>query len=313
MFNSYFDKKLSYKKECELKADVKLNNTYDMLFNIVIGMFEYSNYPDSINPDIVESIKLSNGFCAIGKVEGKLVSAIGSFCGNIDNNGFGEEFMGTTLNGTEVSGRIGKDIVILRNNKTYRRDIDDIYNFASDICDVDLSANSNVFFTQIAPLISADDTQTKSKIDEWLKNRKSGIPLTVVRNGGIDIFDSKKSIEVNQLYDSKEVDRLQYLDKHRDELLRRFFNQYGFAMSNSEKLAQQTEKEISVNDGQALIYPYQRLLCAKEDIEKVNKLFGTSIELKFNKLLENKFNKFIIENGGDDNENIGLNDDSKNE
>lgn len=302
MFNINFDSKLSLKKECELKTDIKIHNIYNMLYNIVIGMFEYGSIPKKLNMDIVEGIKIYNGYCGIGKINNELVACIGSFCGDIDNNGFGEDFTGTTLNGTPITGKIDEDIVILRNNKTYTKDIDDIYMFALDICDVDNSIDTNVFFTQIAPLISVNDNYAKSKLDEWFTNRRTGIPFTITKND-IDMLDNKQ-IEVNQLFDIKDVDKLQYLDKHRDELLRRFFNQYGFAMSNSEKLAQQTEKEISVNDGQALIYPYQRLQCAIEDIKKVNDIFNTNIEVSFNKLLQNKFNKFVLENGGVNDESI---------
>ena len=301
MFNINFDSKLSLKKECELKTDIKIHNIYNMLYNIIIGMFEYSNIPKKLNMDIVEGIKIYNGYCGISKINNELVACMGSFCGDIDNNGFGEDFTGTTLNGTQIKGKIDEDVVILRNNKTYTKDIDDIYMFALDICDVDNSIDTNVFFTQIAPLISVNDSYAKSKLDEWFTNRRTGVPFTITKND-IDMLDNK-TIEVNQLFDTKDVDKLQYLDKHRDELLRRFFNQYGFAMSNSEKLAQQTEKEISVNEGQALIYPYQRLQCAIEDIKKVNDIFNMNIEVSFNKLLQNKFNKFVLENGG-------VNDDS---
>ena len=309
IFNDFL--KIKEKDIDKLKTVTNFNNIFDNLLGVIQSMLQYNNVPTSLNTDFLELYKIKNGYSGVGMVNNELVCTYGSFTDDLNNYGIGENYTGHTLNGNELSGIVDKDIIICRNNKLYRPDIDDIFIYAQIINNVDISLDFNVFYTQYAPLIECDNQKQKDIIDLWIKNKHEGHPVTVIKDKPLDFLDNEKntSINVKQLGDVKDVDKLQYLSKYRDDVMKRFYTQYGHNLNSTEKLAQQSVKEISNNDTVALIYSLNRLQCAKEDIEKINNRFNTSITVDFSlpwKLVLNKIQNNFFDNenkGGENNEN----------
>lgn len=247
-----------------------------------LAMLAADNIPEGLDFRYLELFRYCNGHVGIMKSEKYgIVAFPGSFSDELDAYGRGKKYIGALLNGEPMEGTIGEDCVVIPNNYIYMPDFPLFYSFAKRLNEVDISLDSNVLFTRLAPIIKVANTKIKSAVDEILKDIKAGNTKCIVSDDLEQDIEGLKSIDIFNLTDIKDVDKLQYLSKYHDDLLRRLYTLGGHAMAGTQKMAQQSAYEVGQNDTIAMIYPMERLDCLKIGIDEVNKLFNTNMEVKF--------------------------------
>lgn len=247
-----------------------------------LAMLEADNIPDGLDFRYLELFRYCNGHVGIMKSEKYgLVAFPGTYSDELDAYGRGKKYIGALLNGEPMEGTIGENCVVIPNNYIYMPDFPLFYSFAKRLNEVDISLDCNVLFSRLAPIIKAANAKIKAAVDEILKDIKIGNVKSFVSDDLEQEIEGLKSIDIFNITDVKDVDKLQYLSKYHDDLLRRLYTLGGHAMAGTQKMAQQSAYEVGQNDTIAMIYPMERLECLKIGVDEVNKLFNTNMEVKF--------------------------------
>ena len=284
MINKLFDMcDKSYLLECkkeEKEKYIKFFANFMFLLNVLTDMFEFENLPETLNPTIFLVIAMSNGSCGFAKFGDKIYPYIGSFGGNISKiTGYGDKYVAVFLDGENVKE---DEVVILKNNNLMTSDIIDLYNFAEEMTETNISINFNLLYTRLLPIFKVADNNQKVAIEKAFENVLNGKLTTFLSDlKEIDLEGSYKSVEKFDLTQPQEVDKIQYLTKYYDDIMRRFFTRYGHSMAGTQKMAQQNNSEISMNDTISMIYPTEKLKCLKECFNEMNDKFNTNISVRF--------------------------------
>lgn len=281
----------SMKKRDKQQNLLKNLMTYSHFVNtelqMLASMFEYEGLPSSIDTNFLELCLIQYGVCAIVKIDdNRYYAGVPTLLPPLTDYGWGTRVELITRNGEVVNNRVvGKDCALIWNNNTRTSEFD-LYRFAENFTDVEISAKSIVRNSRKSPIPVAKNSKLKTAIDEALNNSQNGLSDTTVINDVSlqqEINGQTADIPVLNLTDVKDVDRLQYLSKYHDDLLRRLATLYGHAMQTSGKLAQQSISELQEYDTYSEIMPNIRLTERRKGIEQFNKVFGMNATVEYGK------------------------------
>lgn len=251
---------------------------------MLASMFEYTNLPPSIDTNYLELCLIQFGACAIVKLDDVYYVGVPTLTPPLDNYGWGTKVEMITRNGLTVGSKtIGEDCAIIWNNNTRTSEFD-LYRFAENFTDIEISAKSIVRNSRKSPIPVAKNGKLKTAIDEALNNSQNGLTdCTIINDVSLpeEINGKTADIPVLNLTDVKDVDRLQYLSKYHDDLLRRLATLYGHDMQTSGKMAQQSVEEIQGYDSYSMILPYVRLNERIKGIEQFNEVFNFNASVDF--------------------------------
>lgn len=266
--------KARYKKEFN-------NSTHFFnLLNTLHAMFEWKGLPDTIRPEFLEDMLISQGVAPIATINGGLYTGIGGYCGDVVNF-LPVDFQFTNTGVGSFRGTVGTDIVVGWNNATMTPDWD-LMQFSNIFTEIDVSERLNVLFARLLRIPKVEDNKEKKAVEDAIAAILEGRFSSVVSNNVKKILEEKGSeTEFLDLCDVKDIDKLQYLNQYRDNVLKRFFQKYGQGMQNTAKLAQQSVDELHGSDTVSMIHPEQRLIYRKKLAEDCNKMFGTNISVEF--------------------------------
>lgn len=275
-----------FKKEKKKVFD-RLESWENLLTNQIVEMMSYKGYNVG---DVfrlfrtLENILIANGVCACIMLNDKLFFGRVSFVGNLDEFGDLTDAVVFTENGknyTFKNWRENPNIVIIYNNYMETGDADNISRYASILADVDKSIKHNVIFSRYNPLFVVHDEKEKKQIEMALKNNENG-ELGVIVSESFPGIDNEKIYTAN-ITDVKDQDKIQYLSKCHDDIVKRFWGEmYGLNMnSNTSKMAQMSIEELNNGEELSKVLPIIRLKCRQLGIEQINKKFGTNITVTF--------------------------------
>lgn len=258
------------------------------LEQILTSMFEYTNLPKGLNRKYIEHTLIRFGCCAIVKINDEFFVGVPAIMPPLDNYGIGTEITITTYNGQhQKNGKIGENCVLIWNNTEFVGDFI-ISWYAKMFKEIDISMEANVYNSRLHPIPVARNSKIKSAIDSIFKSikgeNKNNDTYSILSDTAFteEINGTSTKIDVLNLTDVKDVDKLQYLSKFHDDLLRRFCTLYGHAMQTSGKMAQQTIEEIQGYDSFSMIIPSNRLEERKKGIQEFNRIFGENVTVEFN-------------------------------
>lgn len=267
------------------------------------SQFKYSGFEKSDPPpEFIEKCLITTGLVGIGKApNGDLIACHGSLSGEPDYYYRGTQFEGVYSTGN-ISGTRGKDIVVGWNNSLYAPDLD-VLRIESILAETDVSEKLNILFARLLRIPVVSDSKEKAALEESIKNLLNGnIAAFVSSNLFKEISEGKNLLNLIELSDVKEVDKLQYLVQYRENVMKRFYNRHGHSIQTTGKIAQQTTDEIHGMDSVSLVYPMNQLEFRKRMCEEVNEMFGRNWSVDFSDTWkENKedFERDMTENGKD--------------
>lgn len=274
MFNPYEMMKAKAKKN----YDETLH--YMNLYNAVVSMFEYKGLPDTLRPEFLEAMLITQGTAPIAKINGELYTGAGGYCGDVVNF-VPVNYQFTNVGVGDYRGEVGKNIAVGWNNATASPDLA-LLQFSSILTEIDVSERLNVIFSRFLRIPKVADNKERKAIEDCVQSIMKGQFTAVVSDNIQEILsDTDKDNKFLDLVDVKEVDKLQYLNQYRDNVIKRFFQQYGQGMQSTAKLAQQTTDELHGNDCVSLILPKQKLYYRKKMCDDINSLFATDISVDF--------------------------------
>ena len=275
---------------------------WTMLEQILTSMFEYNNLPKGLDRKYIEHTLIRFGCCGIVKINDEFFVGVPAIMPPLDNYGIGTEIAITTYNGQyQKRGNIGENCVLIWNNTEFVGDFIITW-FAKMFKEVDVSMEANVFNSRLHPIPVARNSKIKSAIDNIFKaikgETKNIDTYSILSDTAFadEINGTATKIDVLNLTDVKDVDKLQYLSKFHDDLLRRFCTLYGHAMQTTGKMAQQTIEEIQGYDSFSMIIPSNRLEEREKGIQEFNKIFGENVTVKFNTAWQESIIKKEVQN-----------------
>lgn len=268
------------------KMKPKVKKSYDdqnhflYMYNILQSMFTVAGLPDTLPKELVEGMFITQGICPVGKIGGELYTGTGGLCGEVKN--FLPQRVQFVNPGVgDFYGTVGVDAVVGWNNSTMSPDFD-IMQYAAILAEIDVSERLNVLFSRFLRIPKVADKKEKAAVEQSIQDIIDGRITAVQSDNVCDILtDRDVDNKFLDLVDVKEVDKLQYLNQYRDNVIKRFFLKYGQGMQTTSKLAQQTTDELHGADTVAMIIPNQRLYYRQKWAREVNDMFGTNITYDF--------------------------------
>lgn len=279
------------------------------LEQILTSMFEYNNLPKGLDRKYIEHTLIRFGCCAIVKINDEFFVGVPAIIPPLDNYGIGTEITITTYNGQhQKRGKIGENCALIWNNTEFVGDFI-ISWYAKMFKEIDISMEANVFNSRLHPIPVARNSKIKTAIDNIFKSikgeNKNNDTYSILSDTAFadEINGTATKIDVLNLTDVKDVDKLQYLSKFHDDLLRRFCTLYGHSMQTTGKMAQQTVEEIQGYDSFSMIIPANRLEERQKGIAEFNRIFGENVTVEYNEAWQDSlFKKEVISNETGDND-----------
>lgn len=287
--NKLFDKFYNYQDK------TKNINTYVFNYlNKTNSMFKYHNLPDTIPADMLESFLQRNGYVCIAKHENTLYAFVGGLGGELDV--YYQPTICTVANPALNLIKdfvINKDCIIMKNDTNLQGLLPIILRYSSMLVENDISMVLATYNTRIQKIVSASDDGTIASAKEYLSQIVSGKQGIIADNAFLKSLDVKDSSTDNKI--------IEELIKQNQYLKSSMLNEVGLQANTNLKKERLVSAEIESNSES--LYPIvdDMLKCRKNALEKVNKMFGTNIEVEFNSSWDLRpFNGMSVHNTDDE-------------
>ena len=247
--------------------------------NFIASMFNH-NTDNNIKTELLEKMLINYGALSIGKKDGKYYPFYPSLVGNLDYDGLGDTVIGTSLNGIYFEGP-REEYPIMYNNSMYTCDYTLLNESSEIISEVIKSMISNIKLCRVKSTITCSTENEKKQAEKILDDIEQSKLLTVLLDK-TKIASGTSSYDTIKLADEKDIDKLQYLTKYLDDIIRIISLIYGIPINSSGKMAQMNNKELSGYDYFSKIYPIDRFIQRTKFYEEFNKIHGTNWSVEFN-------------------------------
>lgn len=253
----------------------------------LFSMFEYGSIP--FRKEFLEWQLIRVGYVAACRKDDKiLIGSISSY----EQDEYGLPLDGTSVDfftrwGYQSTGVIGKDIIIGYNN-TIRTPVVGLDFYAEQFERIDTAISANVKHSMVSSVPVARNENVKRAIVGILERIQNGEILTIaddnvldtlVREGGL----TSEPVTMLHFTQPEQIERVQYLSKLYDDLLRRLWTTYGHSMNSTGKMAQVNEMELQGYESYSSIIPWDMYEARKNFIEDCNAVFGTNWTVDFGK------------------------------
>jgi hypothetical protein len=273
-------------------------------------MFKYVGLPDTIPKEILEYYLMNNGSCYVTKVGENLYAFLGSFGGEPDVYYRPTKYVianpALELN---VTYDLQKDGVLMRNDALWLGLYPLMSRYGSLLAENILTLRTADIMLRVMAMISAPDDKTKTAAEEYLKDLENGKIGVIGENRFLD-----DGVKMQNPPSNNGSYLTQFIELHQ-YLLGSFYNEIGLNANYNMKRESIGEGESSLNEDSLEPLCEHMLRCRKEDIEKINNMFGTEITVEFDsswrnnqkeisfklEKLENEASQLVDENIGGDN------------
>lgn len=259
-----------------LNKDQTINETKKGFYNKTLSMFHYENLPETMPYIELEKLLQVKGYAFItNKFDGKLYAFDGSLSGKLDPYGnYTEVIISNPFWSKSKTVVLNEDCVMI-NNDDMASGLDPLYQKSAVILtESDLSLMLANYNSRIQTLISANDDNTVASAKEYLDKLVDG-DIGIIAES--KLFDSLKvnNKTVNGLPIQPLIELQQYLKAN-------VLSEIGLNANYNMKRERLNTSEVELNTDN--LYPFieNMLNNRTKGIEKVNELFGTSIEVEFN-------------------------------
>ena len=283
----------------------------DLCIEILGNMFTYGNLPDSIPEEFIERFFIMNGSVAMWTLDnaadednGKVIVTIGGEAERPNVYGVGSSYIASTFNGYVKTLKPHDTGAIGYNNSLHTSDMPFICQVVDLMTEILTSLKTNVIYSRLKPIFKVTNDTEKQAVIQAFKNIKDDLePIQITsRNVMAEELEGQETIKVLDITDVKNADKLQYIMKAADDVIRWFFTYYaGQAIQGNSKLAQQTVDEVQGSTSTSFILPNDRLKMRRKWVDECNKLFGTEITVDFSDAWKTESLKYKAEADINDN------------
>ncbi len=284
-------------------------NSYFKYFLARLGrMFEYENLPDTIPHEILDRYLFINGIALITEVEGKLYTFYGNLGGPQDvyyrptefivsnphiktssgelftanvpvfNMGFpaGSTPLGSGDAGAAVSADGSGDLkgVLIRNDTEWQGLTPMLSRYSYLMAENILTLRTADVMLRITSLLTAPSDKERASALEYLKT---------IENGGLGVIGESPFFDGVKLQSppSNNGSYLTQFIEYQQYLKGSIYNELGLSANYNMKREAIGKGESTLDEDALLPLADNMLLCRRQDLEKVNQMYGTSISVKF--------------------------------
>ena len=282
-----------------------INQYIKRFFNFTNTLFEYEGLPDTIPKEYMEFIIQKNGNATIGRDDKGDLYAFRGELGGVYNAYYLPTISVVANPYLKLSKtyKIDEDCVIIRNDTLYEGLFSIHRKYAELLTECDISIKYSLYNARIPFIASANDDNTKESFDEFynkiITGAEYGIPMQT------PLIDALKIDEVAHVNSN-----IKDLMEIRQYYIASYYNELGLNSNYNMKRESINENESAMNDDILIPFIKMMLDVRKEDINKVNNMFGTNISVKLSKVWDYKQEE--VEAKIDNVDNI-INDDEQEE
>lgn len=263
-------------------------------------MFRYEGLPDTIPRQYLENYLLMNGSCVIAKdlmhpEDDNLYAFVGAAGGEPDvyyrptrymvaNPGLktsNQYYISTTDKEHECNA------ILVRNDTMWQGLYPMMARYASLIAENLLTIRTADVMLRVLALITAPDDSSRLAADQFLKDIEQGHLASIAENRFLDGIRMQNPPSNNGSYLTQFIELHQYL-------VGSFYNEIGLNANYNMKREALSESETGLNDDSLMPLCEDMLRCRQEDMERVNAMFGTSIQVYLDSSwLENEIERLL--------------------
>lgn len=255
-----------------------LNNlTYRQYLNrlteLAISMFEWKNLPDTVDARYLELHLFETGCMVYFKDE-----VIGDLCLDCIANGrldvYGNPLLRRAYSGYNNYQKLLKynNSVIIWNNYLHSNSILDVEMFARRLYNIDRIIDINANAQKTPVLLQGSEKQRLTLLNLY-KEYDGNAPF-IFGDKNLDI-NSLKAFSTNAPY---VCDKLYQL---KTQIWNEALTYLGISNINIQKKERLITDEVTRNQGGTIASRYSRLESRRQAVEKINKMFGTNIEVNY--------------------------------
>lgn len=263
-------------------------------------MFKYSGLPKSIPRQYLENYLLVNGSCIIARdkknpSDESIYAFVGSAGGEPDIYYRPTKYMvaNPALNFSaeyyisDTDPDHEPDAILIRNDTMWQGLYPMMARYAALISENLLTIRTADIMLRVLALITAPDDKSREAADIYLKNIVDGKLGSISENRFLDGIRMQNPPSNNGSYLTQFIELHQYL-------VGSFYNEVGLNANYNMKREALSESETGLNDDSLMPLCEDMLRCRREDMERVNNMFGTSIEVDFDSSwLENTIERLL--------------------
>lgn len=262
-------------------------------------MFEYKNLPDTIPHQIFDRYLFNNGIALITKVKDNLYCFYGNAGGPQDvyyrpcqfivanphiigDNG--EQFSANvTVFENDRYPELGQPTGVLMRNDTEWLGLNPLLSrYAYLMAENILTLRTADVMLRVIALLTAPSDKERAAALEYLKALENGNLSVIGESPFFDGIKLQSPPSNNGSYLTQFIEYQQYLKGS-------FYNELGLSANYNMKREAIGKGESTLDEDALLPLCDDMLLCRKQDLERVNEMFGTSIEVSFSSAwLENQ-------------------------
>lgn len=237
------------------------------------SMFEYKGLPDTIPQKWLEHYLLCNGNALIVKVNDELYAAVGGHGGEPDEYYVPTKYVVANPYLVDKTFTIGDDSVLVYNDTYAQGVLPLLQKYCGQLVENDISMNIADILARASINISAKDDKTKASAELYLKR---------LRAGDLGVMSEQAFIEGLNIREFKDVaSSLIPLIEYHQYVKASLFNELGLNSNYNMKRESINSNESQLNDD--MLHPLidNMLKERREGVERINKMFGTNIEVNF--------------------------------
>jgi len=273
-------------------------------------MFEYKNLPDTIPHEILDRYLFNNGIACITKVDDELYVFYGSCGGPQDVYYRPCEFIISNPHIKTKSGelftanvplyaqyqpvdKIPDEVVggqpqgvLIRNDTEWQGLAPMISRYSFLLAENTLTLRTADVMLRITSLLTAPSDKERAAAIEYLKTIENGNLGVIGESPFFDGVKLQSPPSNNGSYLTQFIEYQQYLKGS-------LYNEIGLSANYNMKREAIGKGESTLDEDALLPLCDNMLLCRKQDLEKVNELFGTDIQVSFSSAwLENQIESY---------------------
>ena len=253
---------------------------YRYFMNSIMSMFELDDLPDTIPEDDFKFIVFRNGYTTLGKAnDGKLYA--------FSDEGLGGEpdaYYKPTISVVANAGlnfnktfEIDKDCVIVKCTSLYNGFHEIISLYSALLATIDISMYWVSIGTRAQKLFEGSNDDVNKSLNDVFASLEDGDKLKAIV--GKPLFDYLKTQDFNQA--STTTSNIKALIEAKQYIKSSFFMMLGINANYNMKRESLNENEIDADIFTLIPHIDDVFKTMSKDLEAVNKMFGTTISMKY--------------------------------
>lgn len=248
------------------------NDYFNRLFELAINMFKWENLPETVDERFLELALCEKGYCLYFNDD--IMGNLALTCmigGELDVYRIPTRRIAFAVNGYQAE-RTNKDSVLIFNNYLHTPTMQTISLYAERLTAIERAIDVNVN-AQKTPIAILTDEKQKRTVEEIYRKYEGNAPV-IIGAKNLDL-DSVKAITTGAPY---VADKLNILKR---QIWNEALTFFGIENANTEKRERLVSDEITSNLGGVQAQRYVMLNAREQAANKINKMFGTNISVKF--------------------------------